>query len=195
MGATSKGEDWRLRHSLWIAWTFALGFFSWLAFLYVGARTQRLRWKLWGLAYGVPPAFVILIPDDTAGADNSGLMNFFISLTVGCGLASIIHAFLIRREYLLRLEMIQQESSNVSVTSQGKRWELLQSFWILGTFTVVLFSWLSFLYIGIRAKRLVRRLCKGKRGARGDDYGYPAAVWLPGGSSMTTGICRSVRFW
>ena len=120
MFATSKGKDWRLRHSLWIAWTFALSFFSWLAFLYVGARTQRLRWKLWGLAYGVPPAFVILIPNDTAGADNSWLMNFFISLTVGCGLASIIHAFLIRREYLLRLEMIQQESSNVLVTSQGK---------------------------------------------------------------------------
>jgi hypothetical protein len=101
----------------------------------------------------MPFAFVLLVPYDTVGSGNSWFVNLFTFLTVGLGFVSIIHAFLIRREYLLRLEMIQQESSNVSVTSQGKRWELLQSFWILGTFTVGLFSWLSFLYIGIRANR------------------------------------------
>ncbi len=36
---------------------------------------------------------------------------------------------------------------------------------------------------------------RGGRGRGGEDYRYPADVWLPGGSRMTTGIGRSVRFW
>ncbi len=107
MFATSKNKEWRLAHSLWIGWTFTFGFFSWLAFLYAGARARRLRWKLWGLVYAVPPTLFLLIPDYAVETGNSWRMNLLISVTVGMGLLSIIHALLIRREYLFRLEMVQ----------------------------------------------------------------------------------------
>jgi hypothetical protein len=116
MFTTSRSEKWELLHSLWIGWTFALGFLSWLAFLYAGARVRRLRWQVWGMVYAVPPTLAFLFPYDAAPG-NSPFTDVLISATVATGLVSVAHAFLIRREYLFRLDMVQRETSNVSVTS------------------------------------------------------------------------------
>ena len=53
MFATSRGKEWELADSLWMGWTLALGFLSWVAFLYAGTKVRHLRWKLWGM--GVRP--------------------------------------------------------------------------------------------------------------------------------------------
>jgi ABC-type multidrug transport system fused ATPase/permease subunit len=76
-----------------------------------------------------------------------------LTITVILGIFSIIHAFWIRKEYLLRLEMRQNQISSVSTTSRGKRWEWLHSLWMLWTLTFGLSSWIAFLYIGIRTWR------------------------------------------
>jgi hypothetical protein len=56
---TSRGKRWELLHSLWVAWTFTLGFFSWVAFFYIGARARQVRWILWGVVYLVPFAYEV----------------------------------------------------------------------------------------------------------------------------------------
>src|SRR5919107_5843006 len=42
---------------------------------------------------------------------------------------------------------------SMSVTAKGKRWEILHSLWIGWTFTLGIFSWVAFFYIGIRARQ------------------------------------------
>ncbi len=41
----------------------------------------------------------------------------------------------------------------MSVTAKGKRWEILHSLWIGWTFTLGIFNWVAFFYIGIRARQ------------------------------------------
>ena len=147
--STSRGKRWELFHSLWIGWTFTLGFFSWLAFVYIGLRTRHTRWVLWALLYATPLILLLFFRP----APGNWQTNLILSATLALGVASIIHAFLIRKEYLLRLELLQRETSNVSVTSRGKRWEWLHSLWIAWTFVLGLFSWVAFIYIGLRVRR------------------------------------------
>jgi hypothetical protein len=144
---TVKSERWKLLHSLWIGWTFTLGFFSWVAFVYIGIRARHPRWVLWGLLYATPLIlFAVLIEVPTSWT------NLTLSATVVLGVVSIVHAFLVRKDYLLRLELLERETSNVSVTSRGKRWELLHSLWMGWTFTLF-FGWVAFIYIRFRARR------------------------------------------
>lgn len=106
MAVTSKGQSWELRHSLWIAWTFTLGFFNWIAFFYIGIRAKRRRWLLWGLFYAIPFILGMAIADTPAFDGWVGDVD--AALVVLLGLASIVHAFRVRKEYLLRLEALQR---------------------------------------------------------------------------------------
>jgi hypothetical protein len=45
---------WWWRHSLWVVWTFTLGVFNWVAFLYIGARARSAAWIASGLFYLLP---------------------------------------------------------------------------------------------------------------------------------------------
>jgi len=143
-----RGRKWELLHSLWIGWTFTLGFFGWVAFVYIGLRTQHMRWVLWGLLYAAPFTLFLFV----VGYVSQGWANQILNATALVGLVAIVHAFLVRKEYLLRLQLHQQETSNVSVTTRGRRWELKHSLWIILTFTLVL-NWLAFIIIGIVVRR------------------------------------------
>jgi hypothetical protein len=80
--------------------------------------------------------------------------NFTVYATLVLGVVSVVHALLVRREYLLRLDLIQQETSQVSLTSMGRTWEWLHSLWIVWTLTLGFTSWIAFFYIGSRARRV-----------------------------------------
>jgi hypothetical protein len=54
MTVTARDKRWEIVHSLWIGWTFTLGFFSWLAFAYIGLRARHTEWILWALIYATP---------------------------------------------------------------------------------------------------------------------------------------------
>lgn len=147
--ALSRSRAWRLVHSLWIGWTFTLGFFSWLAFAYIGIRTGHHRWLLWAAVYAAPLTLFAVFSEVWSESWTNAALTAVILL----GIVSIVHAFLVRKEYLLRLELAGRETSNVTVTSRGRRWELLHSLWIGWTLLFGFTSWVSFLYIGVRAKR------------------------------------------
>ena len=147
--STSRGRAWERRHSLWILWTFALGFFSWIAFAYIGIRARHPRWLLWAVLYAMPLIFFALVSVSVSQAWSNATLTFNVLL----GAVSIVHAFLIRKEYLLRLDLIKRERSGVSLTSFGRGWELRHSLWMAWTFTFGIFSWIAFFYIALRARR------------------------------------------
>lgn len=108
MAVTAKGRRWELLHSLWIGWTFTLGFFNWVAFLYIGLRAKQRKWIYWGLFYSIPFVLAMLTPNSV-----DWLWNVIVALTIVLGIIGIIHAFRIRDEYLLHVEALQQGRSRV----------------------------------------------------------------------------------
>ena len=110
MATTSKGPRWEILHSLWIAWTFTLGFFNWVAFFYIGVRAKQLKWILWGLFYAIP--FILAMAFATSPAFDGWVGDIIVALIIILGIIGIIHAFRIRKEYLLRLEALQQRTTS-----------------------------------------------------------------------------------
>jgi hypothetical protein len=103
-------RGWELRHSLWIGWTFTLGLFNWIAFVYIGLRAKQWKWILWGVLYLVPIAVVILL---LAADASAGLGAPAVLLTFGLGVTPIFHAFRVRKEYLVRLARAKTVRGNV----------------------------------------------------------------------------------
>lgn len=110
MTTTSKGQRWEILHSLWIFWTFTLGFFNWVAFVYIGYRTRQRKWILWGSLYSVPFVLLIVFADTT----NSGslVLNLTVPFLFVLGVVSLVHAFKVRMEYLIRLEALQSREAD-----------------------------------------------------------------------------------
>ncbi len=104
-GVTSLGHRWEIRHSLWIGWTFTLGFFNWVGFVYAGIRAKKQSWVMWGTFYSVPFILAMIF------AERSQVMMeaVVVPLTIIFGIAGIIHAFRIRPEYLRRLAARQPQ--------------------------------------------------------------------------------------
>lgn len=98
-----KSSNWRLINSLWIGFTFTLGFFNWMSFLYVGIHVRKNKWIISGIIYAIPLTLVFLtIPKGPF--PNKFIELISILLIFLMGVISIIHAFMIRNEYLIRLE-------------------------------------------------------------------------------------------
>jgi hypothetical protein len=83
---------WWWRHSLWIGWTFTLGFMNWLAFMYVGVRSRHTPWTLLGFAYLVPLVLTIL-------AIGTPLLQAAIVVQLLASAASVVNALYIRPYY------------------------------------------------------------------------------------------------
>lgn len=106
MSITSKGKRWEWLHSLWIGWTFTLGFFDWVAFFYIALRAKRKRRAAWGLLYLVPFVLAMIFAGGPAFAGWIGGVT--VTLTLVLGAIGIFHVFWIRKEYLLRLDALQR---------------------------------------------------------------------------------------
>ena len=150
MSITAKGKKWEVLHSLWIGWTFTFLLRA-IVFIYVGLRARQKKWILWGLVYSVP--FILFLVAVAKVDPASSLATVIILAMFFAGLASILHAFKVRREYLLRLEASSRTARDTPTTSKGARWEILHSLWIGWTFTLSFFNWAAFLYIGFRSRQ------------------------------------------
>jgi hypothetical protein len=83
---------WWWRHSLWIAWTFSLGFFNWIAFLFIGIRARRALWLLASLLYLLPMALTI-------ASIGTGYLGLAIGFQLFMAGVSVLHAFVARPRY------------------------------------------------------------------------------------------------
>lgn len=103
---TKGGRLWEIINSWWILFTFTLIFFNWVAFLYIGIRVRKLKWSLWGILYFLPFGTMLL-----------GLLKIktynliFLLIMIISSISAIIHAFIVRKEYLIRLDLLKQSNS------------------------------------------------------------------------------------
>jgi DNA uptake protein ComE-like DNA-binding protein len=115
-GITHLGKQWEWWHSLWIGWTFTAGMFNWIAFLYVGARARRQRWVIWGALYSIPFILAMVFSE---GSET--VMDVVVIVMIVVGIASIIHAFRIRPEYLRTIASGLQAAPKPSFYSPEQR--------------------------------------------------------------------------
>ncbi len=87
-----RQRTWWWRHSLWIFWTFTLGFLNWLAFFYIGVRARRIEWIVSGFGYLIP---VIL----TVGFFSTPYFWLFFSIQLAVSALSVLQALLVRPQY------------------------------------------------------------------------------------------------
>lgn len=146
---SSRTALWGLLHSLWIGWTFTI-LFNWLAFAYIGIRVRRPQWTLLASIYASPLVVFAVF----SAAPQRWIGDAALAVALASGIFSIVHAFWIRKEYLIHLDMLGYQVSSVSTTSRGKRWERLHSLWMLWTLLFGFTSWIAFMYIGVRVRRV-----------------------------------------
>lgn len=117
MALTSKSRKWKWLHSLWVIWTFTLGTLGWIAFMWIGFRARRLRWFLWGFIYLIP--FVLLFTTDDGNDGNTPLENTVVGSMILVGVITVVHAFIVRDDYLVRLDARQEARREAKLRKYG----------------------------------------------------------------------------
>jgi hypothetical protein len=103
---TSKRKAWELLNSGWILWTIlTFGTLNFVSFFYIAYKVKQKKWTLWGLLYSIP--FILLMTVGETVSSEHWLHNIITLLHLVMWPISIFHAFRIRAEYLVRLEMYQ----------------------------------------------------------------------------------------
>ena len=97
-------KSWRLINSWWIILPFTI-FFYWSAFYYIAATAKNRKWFYYGLIYTIP--FILLISRGHTNFTNP-IDNFIMGIVLLFWFVSIGHAFLLRKEYLIRLETLKR---------------------------------------------------------------------------------------
>ena len=96
---------WEWLQSWFIVLTFPYILLSWAAFFYAGLRGGQIKWHLAGLVYlgGLVGLFIMLdrYPD---AAERPEWFDGVMWGSFALWLVSIVHAFLIRKEFLVRLD-------------------------------------------------------------------------------------------
>ncbi|EKF84964.1 helix-hairpin-helix domain-containing protein [Methanobacterium formicicum] len=110
-------NSWELINSWWIALTF--GFFvyiNWIAFIYIGITAKNRRWILFGVIYLIPAILIQIFapsaPEQGMIVETNSLLGIILTLLFVMGIISIIHAFYLRKEYLLRLKTLKEMRDN-----------------------------------------------------------------------------------
>ena len=104
---TGKSKKWEWANSWWILFTFVpLGLLAFVSYIYIGKTAKQIKWYIAGVVYLVAAWFVLLIPADIVPFE---LKN---TLYVVIWIVSIIHAFLIRKQYLIRRAYIVDNKIN-----------------------------------------------------------------------------------
>lgn len=97
MSITSRGMKWQIINSLWIIFTFTLGIFNWISFLFIGYKARCKKWIIYSIIYAAPFMACMVVGKAT---------DFLSGLVILSGIVGIVHAFIIRQEYLIRLDAV-----------------------------------------------------------------------------------------
>lgn len=94
---TKKGTKWEILNSWWILLSFFL--MGWIGLLYVGITTKKRTWIIWGVIY-------CAVLNTGLALFNTFNQNVLTAILMVYWIGSIIHSFIIRKEYLIRREAI-----------------------------------------------------------------------------------------
>ncbi len=105
MAVTQKGDKWEMKKSLWILCSFVvlvngMGMYS------AGKKAKVKRWYNYGLIYTAIAWIGLIMGGELTGFVQSiGCIIFFLDYIV-----CIVHSFKIRKEYLVRLEILEDKN-------------------------------------------------------------------------------------
>lgn len=110
MGIEQKSNSWKIINSWWIVFSFVV-FLNWMALLLAGVMAKKKQWMLAAALYFVPVFFVFYVSGgpDTGSGNYSTFENVVFSAFFLGWMGSILHSFLIRKEFLFLYAQIQDE--------------------------------------------------------------------------------------
>lgn len=119
MKITEKGKIWEIVHSLWIIWSF-IWLVNGVGMVLAGRKTRVQKWYRMGLIYTAIGWFTMIMGAELNKGNhnivNSAMMMTFFITYIVC----IIHCFSIRKEYLMRLEMMEKQKTEQVMTNNLK---------------------------------------------------------------------------
>lgn len=119
MKITEKGTRWEIVHSLWIIWSF-IWLVNGVGMFLAGRKTRVQKWYRIGLIYTAVGWFTMIMGAELNKGNhnivNSAMMMTFFITYIVC----IIHSFSIRKEYLMRLEIMEKQKTEQIVANNLK---------------------------------------------------------------------------
>jgi DNA uptake protein ComE-like DNA-binding protein len=104
-------SSWELIHSWWLILPFTFPIYlNWTAFIYIGITARDRKWISYGVIYSIPSILLTFVDSTTNSneiIDANSLMGILIISIYLMGCISIIHAFSLREEYLIRLKALK----------------------------------------------------------------------------------------
>ncbi len=117
MKITERGRMWEMMHSLWIIWSF-IWLVNGVGMFLAGRKTRVQKWYRLGLIYTAIGWMTMIIGSE---AGKGSIINDVMMLTFfGTYIACIIQSFSIRKEYLVRLEMMEKQKTEQVMTNNFK---------------------------------------------------------------------------
>jgi hypothetical protein len=87
---------WWLVFALCPFWT------QWISFVYIGLRAKQPRWIGWGAVYGAIALASLILVNKPGILDGIGVTGTF-----GIWIVALVHALMVRNEYLERLDVLE----------------------------------------------------------------------------------------
>lgn len=122
---TTKGSTWEWSRSIWMIWTIFFGMFTWISFLYIALRGKRVGWAVWGLLYFA--IFLYGMSYFDPKERHTFLGEIWLYVILGTWVAGMLHAWVARKDYLLRLAAIERSQAGVQPPQKGVEQKPLQT--------------------------------------------------------------------
>ena len=92
----------RWLRSWWLVFAFCPFWTQWISFVYIGLRAKRPLWIGWGAVYGATALASLILVNQAGILDGIGVTGTF-----GIWLVALVHALVVRNEYLERLDVLE----------------------------------------------------------------------------------------
>lgn len=117
MKITERGTRWEITHSLWIIWSFII-LVNGVGMFLAGKKTRVQKWYRLGLIYTAIGWITLIIGSEVK--DKSIIDDIMMFTFFGTYVACIAQSFSIRKEYLMRLEMIEKQKTEQVIANNLK---------------------------------------------------------------------------
>ena len=88
--------------SWWLVFAFDPFWTQWISFVYIGLRAKRPQWIAWGAVYGAIALGSLILVKQPGILDGIGVTGTF-----AVWLVALVHALVVRNEYLERLDVLE----------------------------------------------------------------------------------------
>lgn len=119
MSITNKGKSWEARNSFWIIGAF-IPMFYWIPFFWIATRAKQRKWLIFGFIYLITGFVFPIIGGEVSVIEYKTINNILMYSFIISWIAAIIHSFFLRKEYLIRREMVLAEQGTLDASYRQK---------------------------------------------------------------------------